>query len=227
MATEPADPSSSGRRRRQIISAAADLLREEGPEALTSVAVAQRVGIAQSAVYRYVRTIDELRRLATEEIVDDLRQALGGIVVSPELRELVDIEAAFTMVIDAMDRFCLAYDTIDRWQFDDGDLGTGVREVCAEFDDVIAGLLEHHYRSDFGITTAWTDEQRSAQLLHARLFQRDGVAVARLLRSGAPRDELARILRYRTLWSWVAYVLDMHDRLRLPRPDVDVDDLLG
>jgi AcrR family transcriptional regulator len=220
-------PPGNASRRTQIVTAAADLLREEGPAALTSVAVAQRVGIAQSAVYRHVRTVDELRHLATAEIVADLRLALGGIVLSKELREFTDDEAAFAMVIDAMHRYCQAYDTVDRWRFDDGCLGDGIREVCEEFDDLIAGILEHHFRIETGVTTPWTQAQRAAQLMHAQLFQRDGVAVARLLRSGADRVEAASILRYRALWSWVAYVIDMHERLALPLPEIDVESLLA
>jgi AcrR family transcriptional regulator len=212
-------------RRDQVVEAAADLLRHGGPEALTSVAVAERVGIAQSAVYRHVRTVAELQRLATDQLARDVRRALGSIVVSDEFRRFGDVESAFARVVDAMHEHCPQYDTIDRWRFDDGYLGHRTRLICAEVDDAIAAVLEHHFRRQYGVTTPWTTEQRAVQRAHAELFQREGLAVARLVRSGADRAEAARILRYRSMWAWVAYVVDMHDRLGLELPAIDPDRL--
>lgn len=219
-------PEAGTSRRSQVVAAAAELLRAGGPEALTSVAVAQRLGIAQSAVYRHVNTIDELRRLATDEIAADLRRALHGIVVSPELEQMTDLDGAFLLVIDAMREYAEAYDTADRWRFDDGCLGAGIREVCAEFDVLIADLLERHFRREFD-ATEWSEELRTAQLHHARHFQDEGYAVARLVAGGGDRRELARILRYRSLWAWVSYVIDLHDRLGRPLPQFDVDAMYG
>jgi AcrR family transcriptional regulator len=214
---------SRGDRRAQVIETAVVLLREGGSDALTSVAVAQRMGIAQSAVYRHVSTIDELRRLATDEIVTDLRRALHGILVSPEMQDLGDEHAVFLHVIDAMGEHRQAYATVDRWRFEDGCFGAGIREVCAEFDDMIAQLLEGHYRTAYDAAGEWPDAVRTAQHDHARHFQDEGYAVARLVHQGGDRVELARILRYRSLWAWISYVIDMHDRLGrgLPRFDID------
>lgn len=48
------------------------MVRDRGPAAVTTVAVARQVGIAQSAVYRHARDVGELRRIAIHRVIADL-----------------------------------------------------------------------------------------------------------------------------------------------------------
>lgn len=49
-----------------LIDAAEQILREEGPAALTAGAVSSRAGVARNSIYRYVESIDDLRGLVVE-----------------------------------------------------------------------------------------------------------------------------------------------------------------
>ena len=72
-------------RRQDVIDAAVALLREGGPSALTTVAVASRLGVTQSAIYRHVHNRDELATLASRQIVADLQAKMRGIMDNPDL----------------------------------------------------------------------------------------------------------------------------------------------
>jgi AcrR family transcriptional regulator len=75
-----------------MLDGAEDILREEGYAALTSRAVAERVGVKQRLVYYYFATMDELivetfRRLSVREL-ERLRRTLSA---DRPLRELWDV----------------------------------------------------------------------------------------------------------------------------------------
>ena len=72
--------STSVTQRDRAIEAATDLARRDGLGAITSVAVAQRLGVTQSAVYRHIRDVDELRTLAIHRLVGEVDDELAAIV---------------------------------------------------------------------------------------------------------------------------------------------------
>lgn len=213
-------------RRGQAISHAADLLCEGGPDALTSVAVAGRMGITQSAVYRHVRDMEELSALAAEVVVSELVGNLNEILLDPT----VDWED-----IDAIGRLCLAlidlmtakrnFAIVDQWRFVDGPLGAGIRMAIDDGCKMIGSVLELRWRAEFGGDVKLAAKERTAIAAHGRAMFDDGHAVARLARSpGCPftRDELADILQYRILGGWSAFVIDMNDLVGLPFPAIDL-----
>jgi TetR/AcrR family transcriptional regulator, regulator of biofilm formation and stress response len=59
-----------GRRREQVVRAAVDLVREEGPGALSHRAVAQRAGVPLAATTYYVGGLDDLAAAAGAGLVD-------------------------------------------------------------------------------------------------------------------------------------------------------------
>jgi len=75
-----------------MLDGAEDILREEGYAALTSRAVAERIGVKQRLVYYYFATMDQLivetfRRLAVREL-----ERMRGMLATPRpLRELWDV----------------------------------------------------------------------------------------------------------------------------------------
>ena len=73
-------------RRQDVIDAAVTPgSRKGGPDALTTVAVASRLGVTQSAIYRHVHNRDELATLASRQIVADLQAKMRGILDNPDL----------------------------------------------------------------------------------------------------------------------------------------------
>lgn len=212
-------------RREEIVTHAADLLREGGPDALTSVAVAQRTGVAQSAVYRHVRNMEELTGLASTEVVGQLHRVFAEILHAPQLEfhDRDDLSRLMTSIVDAMASHALAFEVVDRWRFVDGALGEGIRGVVTESREMIERILEHQWRAVHGYTGELTDADRLAQRLHAALLHDDAHSVARLVRGSALPGGTAtvtRILRNRVLMGWFAYVADMQRRISGPAPEI-------
>lgn len=209
-------------RRAQAIAQAADLLRHGGPAALTSVAVAERMGVSQSAIYRHIKNIDELATLASKVVVDDLISVLRSILLAPDIewREDGAMIRMCRSLIDSMIDQAQTFATIDHWQNVDGDLGVGIRNAIESGSGLVAIVLETQYRQVVRHHTAFPTAERAAHDAHARVLFADGFAVARLARSdsGIDRDALADVLRYRIVAGWVTYLLDMNHRLGLKAP---------
>lgn len=214
-----------GRRRDEIIGHATDLLREGGPDALTSVAVARRCGITQSAVYRHIRNVDELTGLASAVIVGELHGVVEAMLTAPdlELGSREDFSRLIGDVTDAMATHAKAFEVVDRWRFSEGALGDGIREVVNEGQGVLEAVLEHRWRVEFGGDAVLSGNDRAAQRAHAQLLHTDAHAVARLVRGPTPpggRAAIAGILELRVLMAWVTYVADMQRRTGGPPADI-------
>lgn len=215
-------------RREQAVAHAADLLREGGPRALTSVAVAERMGVTQSAVYRHVRNMDELSALAAEAVVSDLNRSLHDIILDPNMdwEAIDDVSRLCRDLIQSVVRNQRSYEVIARWRFVDGALGAGIRKVIDEGCDLIASLLETRWRIEFGHDVPLTENDMASLHAHARAIHDDGHAVAHLAYGPtlAPLDldDAAMILQNRILGGWSAFVIDMNARAGLPFPQIDL-----
>jgi len=226
----PDVPQPTSSRRCEAICHAADLLREGGPSALTSVAVAGRMGITQSAIYRHVTDMDELSALAAEVVVSELIDALHNIVVNPDIDPNVDGEQAEdvrrlcrSLVDSAVDNSS-SLAVVDQWRFVDGPLGEGIRTMIAEGYELIGSLIELRWREEFGGEIKITAKGRSTIAVHACAIHEDGQAIARLVRDvdcSFTHEELADILRHRIIAGWAAFVIDMNDLYTLPFPMID------
>ena len=215
-------------RREQTISHAADLLREGGPRALTSVAVAERLGVTQSAVYRHVRNMDELSALAAEAVVSELNQSLHDIVFDPSVNweELSDVGRLCRDIIDAVIRNQRSFEVVARWRFVDGALGAGIRKVIDESCELVAVLLEARWRIEFGHEAPLAEQDIASLQAHARAMLDDSHAVGHLAYSPslAPLDldDVAMILQHRVIAGWASFVIDMNTRVGLPFPQIDL-----
>lgn len=215
-------------RREQAVAHAADLLREGGPRALTSVAVAERMGVTQSAVYRHVRNMDELSALAAEAVVSDLNRSLHDIILDPNMdwEAIDDVSRLCRDLIQSVVRNQRSYEVIPRWRFVDGALGAGIRKVIDEGCDLIASLLETRWRIEFGHDVPLTENDMASLHAHARAIHDDGHTVAHLAYGPtlAPLDldDAAMILQNRILGGWSAFVIDMNARAGLPFPQIDL-----
>jgi AcrR family transcriptional regulator len=90
-------------RRHQVIEAAADVLREEGPAGFTPAAVAKRAGLARSSMYQYYPSTDALLGAALTTLLQRSRDrmlAAVGAAQTPTERVTAYIHAA---IADARD----------------------------------------------------------------------------------------------------------------------------
>jgi AcrR family transcriptional regulator len=215
-------------RREQAVAYAADLLREGGPRALTSVAVAERMGVTQSAVYRHVRNMDELSALAAETVVSELNRSLHDIILDPNIdwEDLGDVSRLCRDLVDAVVRNQRSFEVIARWRFVDGALGAGIRKVIDEGCDMIASLLEARWRIEFGHEAPLGEQDMASLRAHARAIHDDSHAVAHLAYSPTltplDLDDVATILQHRVIAGWASFVIDMNARVGLPFPQIDL-----
>lgn len=205
-----------------MIEAATALLRESGPSALTSVNVAARLGVTQSAIYRHVRDMDELTTIASHTVVSDLTAVMAAAVAAPETTwgDGTHLEHFAKRVVRLIGEHESAMRTIDRWQHVEGELGDGIRAMLDGGAQLIAGELESHWRVDFEYDVPFDDSTRVAQLVHARLVIDDVITIARSVPGAGPlqRQMVARTLGLRLFAGWCGYVLEMNTRTNLPIP---------
>lgn len=215
-------------RRDEAIAHAADILRDGGPLALTSVAVAERMGVTQSAVYRHVRNMDEMSTLAAEVVVAELNQTLSDILFDPDMdwEEIADVSRLCRRLIDVMIDNQRSFEVVRRWRFVDGPLGAGISKVVDEGRDLVAVLLETRWRIEFGHEAPLGTRDRDAVRAHAQAIHDDTHAIANLAYSPSlpplGLDDVAMILQHRIIGGWSAFVIDMNARVGLPFPEIDL-----
>ena len=211
-------------RRDEIIEEAATILREEGPAALTSVHVAARIGVTQSAIYRHIVDMDELSGIASRIVVSELTAMLNSILLAPDVNfdDLDGILELSTKIVKVMQEDHQAFEVIDRWRFAEGTLGTGIRELLAAGRDLVVFVLESEWRAEYGYADPLRLSLATVQRRHAELILDDVIAVARFVRQSSDHDDVARMLQLRIVTAWTAYVVDMQTRLDRPLPDIEV-----
>lgn len=211
-------------RRDEIIEVAATILREDGPAALTSVEVASRVGVTQSAIYRHIIDMDELSGVASRIVVSELTAVLNSILLAPDVDfdELAGIAELSNKIVQVMTDEAQAFMVIDRWRFAEGVLGDGIREALASARDLVVFLIEREWRSEYGYTDPLRTALIQVQSAHAEVMVDNVIAVARLLRGGGDSAAQARLLQLRIVTGWIAYVVDLQSRLGRPIPVIDV-----
>ena len=185
-------------KRSDLVDAAVELIRRDGPAAVTSVAVAAHVGLTQSALYHHVRDVEELRNAAIQRLVEELDASLEAAVISSGVGDgpTASTEDFCRRLIHAMREHGTAFELVDRFRFAAGPLGTGVREVLDRGLDFSSCMLEQQW------VAMHPDDPRPRGLrqlarLHAEFFQEDTLAAARVVRRGGAlggRRGLARSL---------------------------------
>ncbi len=207
-----------------MIAAAIELLRESGPNALTSVNVAKQLGVTQSAIYRHIRDMDELTTIATHAVVGDLSTVMMDAVTSPDTEwgDGTHIANFASRVVGLLDDHPQAIAAIDHWRYDASPLGEGIRSMLDVGAHLIAAELEQAWREDFECDTPFDDATVAAQFAHAQLVIDDVIAVARpALGAGPDQHQLVtRTLGLRMFAGWCGYVLEMNTRLGLPIPEL-------
>jgi AcrR family transcriptional regulator len=209
-------------RRDDVIDAATSILRESGPAALTSVNVAARLGVTQSAIYRHIRDMEELTTIASHTVVGELTTVMIAAVSAPETEwgEGAHLEHFARRLVALIAEHESAFRTIDRWHHVEGELGDGIRRLLDLGTLLIASELESHWREDFEYETEFDPATSAAQLAHAGLVIDDVIAVVRTVHGAGPaqRRLAQRTLGLRLFTGWCGYVLELNSRLGLPIP---------
>jgi DNA-binding transcriptional regulator YbjK len=73
-------------RRREIVTAAAELIVEVGADGLTHRMVAARAGVPLGATTQYFDTLDDLRSAAVRELADEIDSRLEGVRIALDRR---------------------------------------------------------------------------------------------------------------------------------------------
>jgi len=209
-------------RRDDVITAATSILREAGPSALTSVNVAARLGVTQSAIYRHIRDMEELNDLASYAVVNELNSVMVAALSAPETTwgdgtHIVQFaERVVGLMVDHQQGFAV----VDRWRYLDGVLGAGIRSGLHTGAELVAGELEIAWRREFSYDSDFDGPTRAAQLAHAKLIIDDVVVVARGVGNGsaAQRRKVTRMLGLRVFAGWCGYVQEMNRRLGVATP---------
>lgn len=205
-----------------MITEATSLLREAGPSALTSVNVAARLGVTQSAIYRHIRDMDELTTLASHAVVSELTSVMFGAVAAPETTwgDGTHVTHFAERLVGVMAEHASAFAVIDRWRYLDGDLGDGIRALLDAGAELIATELEAAWRGNFHFDGPIDAGTRAAQYVHAQLIIDDVVANGRNVRADtvSQRRKATRMVSLRMFAGWCAYVQEMNHRLGVAVP---------
>lgn len=217
-------------RRQDVIDAAVSLLRESGPAALTSNNVAARLGVTQPAIYRHIRGMDELVTLASQAVVAELTVAMTAALDAPETEwgDGTHLTQFGRRICELIATRTTSFEVLDRWRFDGGELGMGIRSLLDAGRGAIADVLEDQWRHNFAYTEPFDGATKNAQLAHAQLIEDDVIIVSRIIRESTapqPDAEAARLLGLRIFSGWYAYVHDITRRCGLPAPRLDDDTL--
>ena len=204
-----------------MIDAAVALVREGGPDALTTVAVAAQLGVTQSAIYRHVHNREELATLASRQIIADLQSKMSGVLDNPDLSWEHDGDTRIFCdgIVALMASEPKTFEVIDRWRYAEGSLGAGIRELLESGRAGTAALFEAMWRAEYGYEEPLDAGCRAALLVYAGFAEDDVISVARLVRAGrfpGGRDAIARILELRLIGGYQAFMSDVNRRLGLP-----------
>jgi len=213
-------------RRDAVIAEATAILRESGPIALTSVNVAARLCVTQPAIYRHIRDMDELTTLASNAVIGELTQVMFEAVTVPETTwgDGTHVAQFAERLVGLIERHEQAFSTIDRWRYDGGELGHGIRTLLGASAQLLAGELETAWRADFDRHDPLTDSAQAAQLAHAKLILDDVIAIARSvhLNTASQRRQIARTFELRLFAGWCGYIQEMNSRHHRDLPLVGV-----
>lgn len=212
------------RTRQDVIETATEILRESGPSALTSVAVAKRLGVNQSAIYRHIRDMNELTTIASHAVVGELAAVLLAAAAAPETTwgDGSHLTAFADRLVDLAGEHQHAFDTIERWRYDVSELGEGIRALLGIGTTMVATEFEREWRENFQCDTPFDDVTSAALVVHASLIVDDLVAVARRVRTaGPPQRQLAvHLASLRMFAAWCGYVLEANTAVGVPIPEL-------
>ncbi len=212
------------RTRQDVIDTATAILRESGPSALTSVAVAKRLGVTQPAIYRHIRDMDELTTLASHRVVGELATVLLDAATAPETTwgDGSHLTAFAERLVDLSQAHQHAFDTIERWRYDTSELGEGIRALLGFGIALVSTEFERAWREDFHCDIPFDEATSAALLVHCNLAVDDLVAVARRVRAVGPehRRLVVHLASLRMFTAWCAYVLQANRAVGLPIPEL-------
>lgn len=165
-------------RRRAILTAASELVVEQGAAALTHRAIAARAGVPLGSTTQYFASIDELREAALQRLADEIDESLAAL--EPYVADIARLpERAVDELLDFLN---------------------DPRAVHADIALMTTGTTDPRMRP---LALRWTDRLIDMLAAHIGLGRATAVAVyldgatmhAGLHDAPLSRDELLRVLR--------------------------------
>ena len=128
-------------RKSAIISAAADLLMENGPAGLTHRAIAKRAGVSLGSTTQYFSSLDELRETALNHIAQEIDAELDEIAPL-----FVDVDSASTRAASIMVEFLNDPRQVQREiaLINAGTTNPSMRDLAGLWFDRLVELLAEH-----------------------------------------------------------------------------------
>ena len=183
--------SSSPQRRREVVAAVVELARDCGPEAITTQAIADRIGVTHGALFRHFPD----KRAMWSAVFDWVEERLG-VVVDEAFRGGGDPLEILERVFLAHVRFVSSHPGVPRILFHelqrpaDSDFRDRVRKTVRGYRKRLGELLAQAKRS--GVLPASLDEEAAAVLFLGTV---QGLAVqSTLFRGEAGMNAAARRL---------------------------------
>lgn len=178
----------------RLVDAAEEILRADGPRALTAGAVAKRAGIARNSIYRYVSSIDDLRVDVVERYIPRWQSAISKAVEGADT-------PADKLVTLAMTSLDLAGETGHGWLMDvmttsraiarPGELKNGAGVARASADPAQETLVVKFHRDLAGGIIALLNEIDSERAqVNARLVRSLLDSGMKALDEGLPAEQV-------------------------------------
>lgn len=135
-------------RRAEIVAGALGVAAEQGVKAATTQAIANRVGIAQSTIFRHFKNRDEIFCAAIEEIGANMLQTLepcfsGAAPADARLRDLIRTQLNYVNKNRSLPRILFS----DSLHIESPQLKQNVQRVMRNYTDRIALLLREGIES--------------------------------------------------------------------------------
>ncbi len=141
-----------GQTRIAIIEAAIELLMQEGPSALTTINLAEKVGIVQSGFYAHFKTIEECLHALVHEIDLKVRQPLAKQMVQLRLTDAGDpelLEVFYKQLFDLVEENWKLMEVFLHFRGDHSIVG----KMLNDFETSMVQDLTEHLRAIRDVTT--------------------------------------------------------------------------
>lgn len=175
--SEPTVAAHRARRLDELLTAARDLVREQGPEAVSIAEVARRVGLSRPALYEYFNSRDELLAAILDEEMPLWQAELSGAVAAADsLPEKVEAHVRTQL----------------RLAVDEGHAAAAAIAVHAVAEPALGRIRTAHHRVLDPLTAALGKAGVDAPEIRAHLVQGIVNAAVALLLRRSGNGELAK-----------------------------------
>ena len=187
---------------------------------LTTVAVASRLGVTQSAIYRHVHNVDELATVASRQVVAAMQERLRTAILGADMtwgragmvRKFADL------IVDMVKSDSTSFEIVDRGGTPTARSAQGSAR-CSTWAASSAPPSSNPNGASGTATPSGSRRRCGGPADPLSLIQDDVFRLARLVSDGGypgGNEAIARMLELRMLAGYMAYSSDLNRRLGLP-----------